>query len=217
MTFSAALPVSPSASSEPECEPLGSARSKKSAAGSCATSGLASQSLRTSALLQQIDWVNPLTLSQARFPVSPLAAPLEDETTPSISGPSSCGSSEKSDPLGSLLRTSLESDMTALTGCVVTLSTKVTPSGRSISILRYRRDSVDEYVSSGWPTPTETANHDSPSMVKWPAYELYQRIVKRTTVNLWEWMMDFPTGWLDSMRSAMPSRPRSRNSSGEPS
>jgi len=40
-------------------------------------------------------------------------------------------------------------------------------------ILRYQRDNVAAIASSGWPTPTAKANHDAPSMRKWPAYALY--------------------------------------------
>lgn len=52
----------------------------------------------------------------------------------------------------------------------------------------------------GWlPTPTATANHDSPSMRKWPAYAAYQDWLggKRTSPELWEWMMGLPIGWTD--------------------
>lgn len=203
-------------SSEPECELSPSAKSTHGAVIDYDTTGQMSRSLRTSAVLRQIDWLSPLTSPAARSLVNPLVQPLEAETSPSIYGPSSCESFETSDPIGFLLRTSLESDMAALTGCAVTLRTQATPSGRSISTLRYRRDSVGAFASSGWPTPTETANHDAPSMRKWPAYARYQDAVKRTTVRLWEWMMDFPNGWLDCTPSETPLPQPSRRSSDEP-
>jgi hypothetical protein len=204
-------------SKEPASGQSHSVKSTNSAEFICGVAGLASQSMRTSATLQQIDWVNPLNSSAAASRANPTAPRRAAETTPSISGPSSCEWSETSDRIGYLLRTSLESDMTELTECPVTLRTQATPSGRSISILRYRRDNVAGFASSGWPTPTETANHDAPSMRKWPAYARYQDAVKRTTVRLWEWMMDFPVGWLDCMSSETRLLPQSQNSSAEQS
>lgn len=216
-TSSAALERSASGSSELGCVPLPSARTTLDAELSSHIIGLMSRSTRMSASSAQIDWVSPSSSSPGASPASRIAPRPAAETSPWTSGPSSCESSASSDPIGSLLRTSLESDMTALTGCAVTLSSRATPSGRSISILRYRRDSVAEFASSGWPTPTETANHDAPSMRKWPAYARYQDAVRRTTVRLWEWMMDFPAGWLDCMRSETPSPQPPPSSSGEPS
>jgi hypothetical protein len=135
------------------------------------------------------------------------------ETTHPTYGPKGCEWSERADRIGSLLKMSLVSDMTELTGCAVILSSKATPSGRSISILRYQRDSVADIGSSGWPTPTETANHDSPSMRKWPAYARYQDATKRTTPRLWEWMMGFAAGWTACTCSETRSRRRSPSSS----
>ena len=54
------------------------------------------------------------------------------------------------------------------------------------------------------PTPTSTANHDAPSMRKWPAYRIYQEWCGRTSPRLWEWMMGFPAGWTASRRSGTP-------------
>ena len=67
-------------------------------------------------------------------------------------------------------------------------------------VSRSQRQRAGGGVSSCWPTPTAKANHDAPSMRKWPAYASYQNAVKRTTPRLWEWMMGFPAGWtrLDS-------------------
>lgn len=58
--------------------------------------------------------------------------------------------------------------------------------------------------AGGWfPTPTAKANHDAPSMRKWPAYALWQNWTGgRTTPVLWEWLMGWPIGWTDSQRSA---------------
>lgn len=192
---------------------LPSARAIQLASAYCDTTGHLSQSTPTSTSSQQIDWVGPSTSSLGASLANHIAPRPEEGTSPETSGLSSCESSESSDRLGWQLRTSLESDMTALTGCVVILSAKTTPSGRSISTLRYRRDSVAAFVSSGWPTPTETANHDAPSMRKWPAYARYQDAVKRTTARLWEWMMDFPDGWTACICSETRSPQQSLSSS----
>jgi hypothetical protein len=48
-----------------------------------------------------------------------------------------------------------------------------------------------------WPTPTRTANHDAPSMRKWPSHKAVQDEAGGTTPRLWEWMMDFPDGWTE--------------------
>lgn len=178
--------------------------------------GPTSRYTRTYANSTQIDWVGDPTSSQAVSPANLTAQHHEGVSEQSISGQSSAAWSPSSDPIGWRLRTCLESDMTALTGCAVILSEKVTPSGRSISILRYRRDSVAGFASSGWPTPTETANHDAPSMRKWPAYARYQDAVRRTTARLWEWMMDLPEGWTACISSETPSLQPSPNSSDGP-
>lgn len=166
---------------------------------------------------RQTDWVGESTsLPEASHASHTARHPAADEL-PETYGQNSGAWSQSSDPIGYLLRTSLESDMTALTGCVVISNPSVTESGRSIWTLRYRRDSVAAFDSSGWPTPTETANHDAPSMRKWPAYASYQGAVRRTTPRLWEWMMDFPDGWTACMHSGTQSRQRSPSSSAAPS
>ena len=216
MTSSQARARSVSDSSEPDFVPLPSAKTTPTVSVCFDTTGPRSRSTMTFANSEQIDWVSESTSSPPVSLVNPTAQRLEVETSPSISGPSFCESSARSDPIGSLLKMSLESDMTALTGCAVTLKVQATPSGRSISILRYRRDSVDGFASSGWPTPTETANHCAPSMRRWPSYARFQDAVRQITPRLWEWMMDFPAGWLDYMRSETPLPPQSPSSSDEP-
>jgi hypothetical protein len=154
------------------------------------------------------------TSSRRAFRASHSALPPGAETTRQTCGPQPWTLSERSGRLGSLLRTSLESDMAALTGYAVISRLRVTPAGRSIWTLRYRKGSECVPGSSGWPTPTAKANHDAPSMRKWPAYARYQDAVKRTTARLWEWMMDFPAGWTDCANSETP-LPRSPLSSSD--
>lgn len=50
------------------------------------------------------------------------------------------------------------------------------------------------------PTPTAKANHDARSMSKWPAYKTYHAWLhgRKTSPELWEWMMAWPIGWTDS-------------------
>lgn len=156
-----------------------------------------------------------LMFTPSGSPANSPAPQLADETMPPTCGPKESASSERAARIGSLLKTSLESDMRELTGCAVISRTQATPSGRSVSILRYQRDSVAAIGSSGWPTPTETANHDAPSMRKWPAYARYQDETKRTTPRLWEWMMSFAAGWTACTCSAMQLRRSPPSSSAE--
>lgn len=144
------------------------------------------------------------------------APPLEDETMPSTCGQSSGVVSATDIPRGVWLRTSLVLAMKDLSGSLPIWRLKAIRSGRSKSILRLPAAVGAAPVSSGWPTPTAKANHDSPSMAKWPAYALYHRTAGRTTPRLWEWMMGFPDGWTDCTSSGMPSLHTPRKSSGEP-
>lgn len=160
---------------------------------------------------------NPVfvTCCAAAFPVNLSAPPLVAAKSRSICGPNSYASSRTVNLLGSWLKTFLVSVMEASSGCVVISRRKVMSSGRSIAILRYRKDSVAGIESSGWPTPTTRYTIDSPSMRKWPAYARYQDIVGRTTPRLWEWMMCFPDGWTDSSNWATASLLISRKRSVE--
>lgn len=123
--------------------------------------------------------LSTLTSSAEDSPANPSAQPLEDVTTQSTSGRSSSESLEKRARVGLLLRTSLASEMTELSGCAAILSVSDTPYGRLKWILRHEAGAADERVSSGWPTPTATAG--------------------RTTPRLWEWMMGYPAGWTGSL------------------
>lgn len=213
-TFAAASADSVLGSSEPECEQSHSVSAIPSVSSCSERAGPAFPSMTTST---PFPISTRSTCSQLDFLASHTAPQPADETLLSICGQSSHRSSEDIGRLGSLLKTSLESDMTALTGCAVISRTKVTPSGRSIWILRYHRDSVAGIASSGWPTPTWKANHDAPSMRKWPAYDRYQRDVTRTQPRLWEWMMSFPDGWTDCVSLEMQSRRSLPSSSAEQS
>jgi hypothetical protein len=115
------------------------------------------------------------------------------------------------------LRTCLVSAIKGLSGLPAAWSEKAITSGRCISTLRPQGAAGGECASFGWPTPTAKANHDSPSMRKWPAYTLYQDTAGRTTPRLWEWMMGFPAGWTDCGNLETPSPPTPPKSSDEQS
>lgn len=51
---------------------------------------------------------------------------------------------------------------------------------------------------SYWPTPTAKANHWSPSMRKWPAYDRLQSMIPKPSVSLFEWLMGSPRSWSGS-------------------
>jgi len=146
--------------------------------------------------------------------VSSPAQPLEDGTTPLTSGPNSGGASVTRDQLGLSLKMYLGLAMTELSGCAAIWRHAAIGCGRLKSILRHHSEAADALVSSGWPTPTAKANHDAPSMAKWPAYKLYHATAGRTTPRLWEWMMGFPAGWTDCTSSGMPSLHTRQKSSG---
>jgi hypothetical protein len=50
------------------------------------------------------------------------------------------------------------------------------------------------------PTPTRTANHDAPSMLKHPGHQRYRLWNGgKTTPKQWEFLMGFPLGWTSLM------------------
>lgn len=210
-TSSAESVVSHSASNEPGCEPSPSANRILLVSRVSLTDG---RTFRCSGTLAHLPSSTAfVTCSVVDSHVNPSARHRADGSEQPISGLSSVELSARRTLLGSLLRTSLEFQMMASSGCAVISRPRVIGSGRSIQILRYQRDSVAGIASSGWPTPTTRYTHDSPSMRKWPAYARYQDVVGRTTPLLWEWMMSFPAGWSASSSSATRSRRTSPRSS----
>jgi hypothetical protein len=142
---------------------------------------------------------------------------LEGETTLPTYGRNSDAALIRRAQLGFSLKMSLASEMEGLSGFPVNWSSKVIGSGRSVSILRPSEGPGGDIASFGWPTPTAKANHDAPSMRKWPAYRRYQTSITRTFPRLWEWMMGFPEGWTDCTNSEMPSLHTRPKLLGEPS
>jgi hypothetical protein len=208
-TSSQASAASPSDSKDPGCEPLPSVKPMSRAGEFWPVTGQESPSTTMCGPLEG----SSAKLSAADSRASHSVPRLEEGTTPSTSGRKCSDSCERTPLDGSSLRMCLGLAMMELTGCAVTFRTRVTPHGRSIWILRRQAGTVDASASSFWPTPTAKANHDAPSMRKWPAYQRYQDAVGRTTPLLWEWMMDFPAGWTALECSAMPSPLGQSNSS----
>jgi hypothetical protein len=128
-------------------------------------------------------------------PASHSAQPLEDATTPPTCGPKRSASFELCDRVGCYLRTCLELGLSTLSGRVVRSKVKAMPSGRSILVLR---SATTLGGASGlWPTTTAKANHNSPSMRKWPAYARLQDAGEPEPVG----MDDGLSGRMDRMKS----------------
>lgn len=167
----------------------------------CVTTGHIYRCLGT---LQPYIQIPGLSISSAgAFLANRSALQLEGVITSGICGRNSFASSPKRVRVGLLLRMSLASELEALSGCPLTWSEKILPSGRSIWMLRYRKGNVDESAWSGLPTPTAKANHGAPSMKKWPAYRGYHDRLKPGP-ELWEWMMGFPAAWTGCISWAIP-------------
>ncbi|AIS94251.1 putative cytosine-specific methyltransferase [Burkholderia thailandensis MSMB59] len=131
----------------------------------------------------------------ADFPVKPIPLQLEEGTLRMISGRKCDGSWQMSLPGTYLPRTSNASRSTP----------RPTISNRWATPLDASRSTPPSWVAriaahgSGWlPTPTAKANHDAPSMRKWPAYAAWQDwLGGKTSPATWEYMMGWPIGWTD--------------------
>lgn len=141
-------------------------------------------------------WISFLAASRA----SRSARPPGAETTPPISGrkcSASCGRfgrATSSQRTSSAARSQEPRPIYERRALAPSLLLSIRPSW-------LRRIAVS---GGGWlPTPTAKANHDAPSMRKWPAYATYQDwLGGRTCPQTWEWMMGWPEGWTDSTASA---------------
>ncbi len=192
MISSQELAASRSDLSEQGCGPLPSAK-RTSSAGECSQStGRVSHASKTSD--QSTCQPDQPTLFAGDFPVSPSPRLLEAARSRRIYGPKCDGSFSKSDPFGSLLRTSI-----ALTMSVPheNWNSLISPSGRLRWTLHHAAEDMSAAGLSLWPTPTRTANHDAPSMRKWPSHRAVQDEAGGTSPRLWEWMMGFPDGWTE--------------------
>lgn len=141
-------------------------------------------------------WMSSLAASR----VSPSAPPPEGGTTPPTSGRKCSESSERLSPDTSSQKTCSEPQSGKPPWIFVRSATRPA-SLRSMRPSWLRRIAVS---GGGWlPTPTAKANHDAPSMRKWPAYATYQDwLCGRTCPRTWEFLMGWPAGWTDSAASA---------------
>lgn len=124
--------------------------------------------------------------------VRPIRLPHMEPTMLRAFGPRPCRSFDHFDPFGLYLKTCLDTGFRTLSELAVTSRIATMPSGRLILVLRSEKRSGG--VSTWWPTPTRTANHNAPSMRKHPAYKRLQN-AGGANPSRWEWMMGFPRGW----------------------
>lgn len=144
-----------SASSAPGCELPGTPRSSRSPAQSCESTGRTSRTMATFDLFEGTPW-SPSTCcaeaSHARTSASPARARASKASAAGSGAntPDWCGSS---DPVGSLLRTSLLSELEAMTGSRMTWRQQATPCKRSWSVLTMLERRTDESACGSLPTP----------------------------------------------------------------
>jgi len=211
LTSSAASVASPSDLSEPECGPSPSVKSIHSAGMYSDTTGLPSRSLKTSAPSIQVDWVGSMSSAvDSRAKTSALLEPLKRRASRAHDpgcGSKCSGSCVSADPVGCLLRMSLASELSALTGYSATWLRRTTPGGRSWWVLATSELRTRALESGSLPTPTasaygsnqggaagrvgprryslrkmmltptETANLLCPSMQKWPGARAFTKLV----------------------------------------
>jgi hypothetical protein len=100
--------------------------------------------------------ISSAAASPAKTSVAPEKARASKVAGP-VSGRNITGSSEKSDPVGSLLRTCLLSDIEARTGYCPTWKQQATPSGRSWWVLSMPGRTIGGNGPGLWPTPTRNS------------------------------------------------------------
>lgn len=228
-TFSAVLVPSASGSNEPACAPLHSAKSTSGAEDISRVTGQefrASQTCAPLALNNSPAWeqstlfaeVSPAKTSAKRASASASKASEVD------CGSKCCGWCASCDPVGSLLRTSLRSDIEAMTGFAPTWQRSTTPAGHSwwqLSTSELRKNASARGL---WQTPT-TRDYKGQSGMgnrmrrgrngKPHVANLCDQLVdcgrpdlvRSTTFR--EWLMGLPIGFTDSKPLATPSSHRS--------
>jgi hypothetical protein len=231
-TCSLASAASVSVSSEPVCEPWDSARSMNGAVDILPTTGPASLCSPTSENCAA-PTSGQLTLFAEDFPArtsaKPESASASKESAADCGG-KCCGWCRSCDPVGWSLRTSVQSDIEAMTGSRPTWKRLVTPAGRSwwqLSTSELRRNASERGL---WQTPT-TRDYKGQSGLgnrqrrgrngRLHVANLCDQLVDAGRPDLVrsptfrEWMMGLPIGFTASRRSATPSSRRSPKSSGE--
>lgn len=211
-TFSAELELLPSECSGPDSDTPLSARSNRSSAPCSPNTGLTSHVIPTCGNYSP----SPRMLSAADFPASPSAPLLEDEGSPSISGPKCFGSSGSLDQPTSSERTSRKRRSPTRLGTSTDLAI-----ARTTAV--YQRlmqgQTISEIVGGSLHTPTRKANFTAPSMQKWPSCRRYVLAFggREITPEQFEFLMGLPIGWTELDRSETPSSRKSRKRSGEQS
>lgn len=134
-----------------------------------------------------------LTWYRAGFLASRSALPVGGVASPAICGPRCCGSSERVSRGGSVPKT-CNAVRSGEQSATLSHSDTLPGLGCCLPEALARCTIVP---GGGWlPTPTATANHDAPSMQKWPAYRRYQDWTGgRTMAAHWEFLMMMPLGW----------------------
>ena len=106
-----------------------------------------------------------------------------------------------SGPLGSLVKTCLESSMWHSTRCMLTWKVSVTPSKRSIYQLAPSMPRTSENGSGLWPTPTARDHKDAGRNMDWAKAKakckLAGAIGGQVNPAFSEWLMGYPQGWTD--------------------
>jgi hypothetical protein len=167
-TYSAASADSPSASSEPECEPSRSASRTPSAPPFSENGGPESQ---FTLMLEPSRQSEESTSSAVASRVSPGHMPGSKwaRRMTATSGRQCLKSSDASGPLGCLERMLLDSSTWGSTRSFLTWKKTHTPAGRLIFRLALSMPRTSVAASGSWlATPTETNNQNCPSMQKWP-------------------------------------------------
>lgn len=128
--------------------------------------------------------------SLAGSPASRSARPLEAEKTQRTCGLKCFGASLRSSRHTCSLKTS---PSLLLTPPPSTYTDSATASLRQQTMQQMRALGIADR-DGGYllPTPTATANHLSPSMLKWPAYRRMVELGVMDLPKFWEWMMGWP-------------------------
>jgi len=152
-----------SASSAPACASSGTARSSRSHRPSLPSTGHTSPITATFDLFAETPW-SPSTSCAAGSPARTSASPAAAQASTGRAaayGASTPDLFESCDPVGSWLKTSLLSELEAMTGSRMTWKRQATPSGRSWWVLTTLARPTDESASGLLPTPTRSDANSS--------------------------------------------------------